>query len=480
MVAPDSFDFQRAGVLQELAMVLGYMTRFVDDVALVVTYLLIYDSTVWTGRSERLAECALALLISHAVAPLFRFSRSWRVIRLRHELVPLLLFFTLSFTLTVCAFAALGNLPLDRAQQWVPAVVAWFSTGLLLTLLLRFSIRMGLRYIRAFGFDVRPAAFIGATVTARRLGDTFRHQPWMGIKIVGIFDDRPAERVGPWEDDDAELSGSIDDLEVRVRAGEVSNIYITLPMSAETRVQEIIRRFADTTASVYYSPPMGQLGLVGARWDEVYGQPVISIVESPFVGYSRALKRLEDVVLLGLLLPMALPIMAVIAPLVRLTSKGPILYRQSRLGVDGKPFVVFKFRTMYVAERDAAFIQARRGDPRVTALGRFLRRTSLDELPQVFNVLNGTMSVVGPRPHPLKLNEDFRGSVPQYMVRHKVKPGITGLAQVNGARGETDTIEKMERRVSYDLMYIRRWSLWLDMQILARTLLVPILDRGAY
>ena len=480
MSESESYDFQRVGVLKEFAMMLGYLTRIVDNIVLVATYLLTYHSALWLGQDQRVAECAIALLVSHAVAPMFRFSRSWRIIRLRHELLPLLTFFTLSYALTIGTFWVLGHLPVDKANLWVPSVARWYAAGLSISLVLRYSIRMGLRYMRALGFDGRPAAFIGATATAKRLSDTFRQNVWMGITVVGVFDDREPDRVTPDDDDGMALDGTIDDLLQRVRAGEVSNIYITLPMSAESRVQDIVRRFADTTASIYYSPPLGQFGLVGARWDEVHGQPVISLVESPFIGYSRALKRLEDIVLLIVLLPLSLPVMGIIALLVRLTSKGPALFRQSRLGVDSKPFVVFKFRTMFVAEPDQAFVQATRNDPRVTPIGRFLRRTSLDELPQIFNVLNGSMSVVGPRPHPLKLNDDFRSIVPRYMMRHKVKPGITGLAQINGERGETNTVERMERRVHYDLTYIRRWSLGLDLRILARSLLVPILDRGAY
>jgi len=478
---PDSYDFQRAGVLQEFAMVLGYLTRFVDIVALAVTCILTYDSSLWLGRHQRTVDLLLALLISQGLAPMFRCSRSWRIIRLRHELMPLIAFFTVSFALIISAYFVLGFLPLGKAGLWAPAAARWYFTGLVLTLVLRFSVRMGLRYMRALGFDNRTAAFVGATSTARRLGDIFRQQVWMGISVVGVFDDRePARDGGEAIGTEARLDGSVDDLLRLVRAGEVSHVYITLPMSAESRVQDIVQRFADTTASIYYSPPLGKFGLLGARWDEVYGQPVIGIVESPFIGYSRALKRLEDIGLLVVLLPLLAPVMLVIAGLVRLTSPGPALFRQNRLGVDGKPFVVYKFRTMYVTEADAVVRQATRGDPRVTPLGRFLRRSSFDELPQLLNVLNGTMSVVGPRPHPLKLNDDFRGVVPRYMVRHKVKPGITGLAQVNGARGETDTLEKMERRIDYDLMYIRRWSLALDIRILVRTLLVPITDRGAY
>jgi len=460
-------------------MLVGRLTRVVDGLVLVATYCFIFDSRIWLGRDQRFGECLLALLLSQGLASAFRFSRSWRIIRIRYELAEILSFWSVVFPLLGMVFYLMGALPSQQASLWLPMLLRWYVVTLVASLVLRVLLRMSLRYFRAYGFDLRTAAFIGATDAAVRLAKTFRHHQWMGVRVLGFYDDR-ADKDRPPPDEIAEVAGSIADLVRLARDGLVSNIYITLPMKAEHRIRAIIEQFQDTTASIYFCPSLAAFDLIGARWDEVYGQPMISIVETPFQGFSRTLKQLEDTVLVLLALPVVLPVVLAIAPLVKLTSPGPIFYKQRRYGLDGKPFTMFKFRTMYVAEREDAFVQARRGDARITPLGRFLRRTSLDELPQFLNVLNGTMSVVGPRPHPTKLNEEFRRIVPRYMLRHKVKPGITGLAQINGARGETDSVDKMERRIEFDLAYLRSWSVGMDLRILLKTLLVPVFDRTAF
>lgn len=460
-------------------MLVGRLTRLVDGLVLVATYWFIFDSRLWLNRDQRFGECLLVLMLSQALASAFRFSRSWRIIRIRYELAEIFSFWTFAFPLFGAVFYLMGGLPAREAPLWLPVMVRWYAATLGASVVLRILLRMSLRYFRAYGFDLRTAAFVGATDAAVRLAATFRHHQWMGVRVLGFYDDRrDADRPPPGGI--AEVAGSTADLVTLARDGRVSNIYITLPMNAEHRVRSIIAQFQDTTASIYYCPSLAAFDLIGARWDEVYGQPVISVVETPFHGFSRALKKLEDAVLVMLALPIVLPVILAIAPLVKLTSPGPIFYKQLRFGLDGKPFTMFKFRTMYVAEAESAFVQAKRGDARITPLGRFLRRSSLDELPQFLNVLNGTMSVVGPRPHPNKLNEEFRTIVPRYMLRHKVKPGITGLAQINGARGETDTRDKMQKRVEFDLAYLRSWSVGMDLRILLKTLLVPMFDRTAF
>ena len=231
---------------------------------------------------------------------------------------------------------------------------------------------------------------------------------------------------------------------------------------------------------IYYCPPLQATELLSGRWDDVGGHPVISIVESPFSGLDRHLKRLEDLVLVAVILPVAIIPMLIIAAAIKLTSPGPVIFRQTRYGLDGRKFLIWKFRTMTVTESDEEFRPARRSDSRVTPLGSFLRRTSLDELPQLYNVMVGDMSVVGPRPHPVKLNEDHRGIIPRYMLRHIVKPGITGWAQVNGLRGEIETVDGMRARIEYDLQYIRNWSIWTDVRILFRTVYHVISRSNAY
>jgi putative colanic acid biosynthesis UDP-glucose lipid carrier transferase len=264
------------------------------------------------------------------------------------------------------------------------------------------------------------------------------------------------------------------------RTGEIDIIYITLPAKASDRINELLERFADTTVSVFLVPDLALMSMAQGRWFNLGLLPVISVFETPFYGLRGWFKRLEDVVLaLMILLLVGLP-MIVFAAIIRLSSQGPALFRQKRYGLDGKKILVYKFRTMRVCEDDDHIAQATRYDTRITPFGGFLRRTSLDELPQLFNVLRGDMSIVGPRPHAVIHNEIYRKLIKGYMLRHKVKPGITGWAQVNGWRGETDTVFKMEQRVKCDIWYIHHWSLWLDLKIILLTLAKGFVGKNAY
>jgi putative colanic acid biosynthesis UDP-glucose lipid carrier transferase len=255
---------------------------------------------------------------------------------------------------------------------------------------------------------------------------------------------------------------------------------VTLPVTTDPRVMRLAEELRDTTASVYLVPNTLPFDPIQPRIESVGGMPVIAVRESPFYGLNAVLKRCVDVALAGMVLAAIWPLMLAIAALVKLSSPGPVLFRQRRYGLDGEEIVVYKFRTMSVCEDGARIEQARRDDPRVTRLGAFLRRSSLDELPQLLNVLEGSMSLVGPRPHAVAQNEEYRRLIRGYMIRHKVKPGITGWAQVNGLRGETASVEAMRKRIEFDLDYVRHWSLALDFWILVRTPWVVLRGANAY
>jgi putative colanic acid biosynthesis UDP-glucose lipid carrier transferase len=257
-------------------------------------------------------------------------------------------------------------------------------------------------------------------------------------------------------------------------------IYITFPMRAEERIRDVLMKLADTTASVYIVPDFFVFELLHARWTNVNGLPAVSVFENPLYGIDGLAKRSVDLLLGSLGLAAAAVPMLVIGSLIKLTSPGPVFFRQRRYGLDGREILVWKFRSMTCCDDGPSVRQATSDDDRVTPVGRFLRRSSLDELPQLFNVLEGSMSLVGPRPHANSHNELYRSLIDGYMLRHKVKPGITGLAQVNGYRGETETLEKMEQRVACDHQYIREWSLGMDLKILARTLGVVFSQKNAY
>jgi len=308
----------------------------------------------------------------------------------------------------------------------------------------------------------------------RRLGA----DPYSRIRVVGFFDDRGDERVDKQRG--YPMLGKISQIPKFARDNHVEVIYISLPMASQPRILSLLDGLHDTTASIYFVPDIFVTDLIQGRMDSVGGLPVVAVCETPFTGMTGMLKRASDIVLATLILILISPLLLLTAIGVKLSSPGPAIFKQRRYGLDGREIIVYKFRTMRVSEDGAAIEQAQRDDPRVTPLGQWLRRLSLDELPQFFNVLQGRMSVVGPRPHAVAHNELYRKLVKGYMLRHKVRPGITGWAQVNGLRGETATVEKMKARIDYDLDYLRNWSLRLDLYIVVKTVWTVVRGQNAY
>ncbi|HTW36937.1 MAG TPA: undecaprenyl-phosphate glucose phosphotransferase [Steroidobacteraceae bacterium] len=325
----------------------------------------------------------------------------------------------------------------------------------------------------------RRVAFVGCNEVSLALAQRIEANCDLGLRVHGFFDDRSATRLGA-KSGAARILGTLAELASYVKRRGVDVIFIALPVRHIQRVVNLLDELRDTTASVYYVPDIFVFDLIQARTGEILGVPVVALCETPFCGYRGVVKRITDVALAAAILVFAVPIMLAIAIAVKLSSAGPILFKQRRYGLDGEEIIVYKFRTMTVAEDGAEVLQARKSDRRVTPVGRFLRRHSLDELPQLFNVLQGHMSLVGPRPHAIAHNEEYRKLIKGYMIRHKVPPGITGLAQVNGYRGETAQVEEMRARVEYDLEYLRHWSPLLDLKILAVTAMRLLRDEKAY
>lgn len=310
----------------------------------------------------------------------------------------------------------------------------------------------------------------GVELTARLGNDPYSH-----VRVIGFFDDRADERVnqlGKYP-----VLGKITELPGFVRDNQIDLIYISLPMASQPRILSLLDKLRDTTASIYFVPDIFVTDLIQGRIDSVGGLPVVAVCETPFSGLNGVIKRISDIVLsLHILLLLAVPLL-LIALGVKLSSPGPAIFKQRRYGLDGQQIIVYKLRTMFVHEEGPVVEQAKKDDSRVTPFGQFLRRTSIDELPQFFNVLQGRMSIVGPRPHAVAHNEVYRKLIKGYMQRHKVKPGITGWAQVNGCRGETDQLDKMKARIDYDLDYLRNWSLRLDLYIIAKTVWVVLMEK---
>jgi putative colanic acid biosysnthesis UDP-glucose lipid carrier transferase len=326
--------------------------------------------------------------------------------------------------------------------------------------------------------SVTSAIVIGVNDVSNRIIRTLNDDPLASTKIQAIFDDRSADRLtAPL---DVPVVGNLKDIGAYVRTNYVGVIYICLPMASQPRILKLLDDLRDTTASIYFVPDVFVFDLMQARIDSVGGIPVLAVCESPFHGTIGLLKRWSDVAIAFAAIVLTSPLLIAVAIAVKGTSVGPIIFKQKRYGLDGRQIEVWKFRSMQIHEDSGTPSQAVVGDARVTPLGALLRRTSIDELPQFFNVLQGRMSVVGPRPHAVSHNEMYRRLISGYMIRHKVKPGITGWAQVNGARGETETIDKMERRVQLDLFYLSNWSLKLDFLIILKTIKTVIKGNNAY
>ncbi len=322
------------------------------------------------------------------------------------------------------------------------------------------------------------AVVVGMNEQGCSLADRLAADCYSGIELVGFFDDRVPDRQ--FGRDRHRLLGRLSEIASFVKTHRVQLIYLSLPMASQPRIKELLDALKDTTASVYFVPDMFVTDLIQGRTDSVCGLPVISVCETPFKGPAGLLKRASDLVLASLILVVISPLMLMIYVAVKLDSPGPAIFRQRRYGLDGEEIVVYKFRSMIVTEDGGDIEQARKNDSRITRVGAILRRTSMDELPQFINVLQGRMSVVGPRPHAIAHNELYRTLIKSYMVRHKVRPGITGWAQVNGFRGETDSLQKMEGRIRCDLDYLRNWSLRLDLYIILKTVRLVFKDGAAY
>jgi putative colanic acid biosynthesis UDP-glucose lipid carrier transferase len=320
-------------------------------------------------------------------------------------------------------------------------------------------------------------AIVGTGELANKVSKILQETPWLGFKFIGNYDDRQDAGRGGREKN---MIGDCRKMMEDAKKGEFDVIFIALPMEAQVRIMTIIDDFSDTTITVYMVPDFFFTDLAKGNWHEFAGLPVLGVFDTPFWGASSRIKRVEDVVIGSIIIALIAIPMLFIALAVKLTSPGPAIFRQKRYGIDGKEISVLKFRSMRVMEEGDDVKQAQRGDQRITPLGSILRKTSLDELPQFFNVLAGSMSIVGPRPHAVSHNEEYRKHIHGYMLRHKVKPGITGWAQINGWRGETDTMYKMQKRIEHDLWYLNNWSLWLDLKTIYITIFKGFIGKDAY
>ena len=411
----------------------------------------------------------MALVVFQMIGGMTDFYRSWRGVKISTELVLLLQNWTLSLIFSAGLMAFNSDFNDDFSLFF-----AWYVLSSIGLVVCRSLIRFGAGWLRNRGYNTRRVAIAGDLPVGQMLLDSFRNEPWLGFEVVGVYHDVSPEGVS------ADWAGTIEQLIEDAKAAKIHNVYIAMSMNDAASIKKLVNELADTTCSVILIPDVFTFNILHSRIEEMNGIPVVPLYDTPLSGLNRVLKRVEDIVLSSLILLMISPVLLSIAAAVKLTSPGPVIFRQTRYGMDGKPIMVWKFRSMKVMENDSVVTQATQNDPRVTRVGNFLRRTSLDELPQFINVLTGGMSIVGPRPHAVAHNEQYRTLIQGYMLRHKVKPGITGWAQINGWRGETDTLEKMEKRIEFDLEYIREWSLWFDIKIVFLTIFKGFVNKAAY
>jgi putative colanic acid biosynthesis UDP-glucose lipid carrier transferase len=464
----------KSGIIKDNSNTFGSVYRIID---ICIIHFSLYAATLIYQQNYTNEYFMLALLgaLGFAlIAESFALYRSWRVGAFSE-----IIFYTLISWALAGALVVVGLFFTKMSEDYSRVVLGiWFIVGFVGLIGWRAVFKKFLHTMRKHGHNTRSIALFGLSEKGIRLAKEAQENPEIGYRLNAIYDDRNVSRLEPSYH--YLIKGNVAAGIEAARNNEFDVIYIALPIQAQHRIQGMLEAFGDTTATVHVVPDLFMYCLMHGQMSHLGDVQTISVYDNPMSGGMAAIKRLEDIVLSLIALSiLAIPLL-LISIGIKLTSRGPILFKQDRYGLNGRKIKVWKFRSMKVMENSEVVTQACKDDPRITKFGAFLRKTSLDELPQFINVLKGDMSVIGPRPHAVSHNETYRKLVDFYMLRHKVKPGITGWAQVNGWRGETDTVEKMKKRIEYDLEYIRNWSLWLDFRILVYTVLRGFNDKNAY
>jgi putative colanic acid biosynthesis UDP-glucose lipid carrier transferase len=462
------------GYLRSNQRLLGFIQIMLDATIVCTSFLLaysLYQGSIFTIPKSYSIVMLIGTGIFYVIAMNVHLYHSWRTDQLYRHLSRL----TKAWLLTIVILLMLAW-ALKVSEQFSRVVIgAWFFLAPVFLALSRWLLRLFLGYIRTQGRNVRFIAVVGDTAAAASFVEELHANEWMGYKVQGRYAKHADAKV-----DDVKYQGDFQQLVSDVKNRRFDEVFIALPMSEEAAITQLISDLSDSSTPVHIIPDLFTFNLMNARMTRIGNMPTISVFDSPHDDLSAALKRTEDIVLASIILLLISPLMLLIAIAVKLTSPGAVFFKQRRYGVGGEEISVWKFRSMTVCEDGDNVPQAKKNDSRITPLGHFLRKTSLDELPQFFNVLQGQMSIVGPRPHAVAHNELYRKNIHGYMLRHLVKPGITGWAQVNGWRGETDTLEKMEKRIEHDLEYIQNWSIFFDLKIIALTIIKGFINKNAY
>ncbi|UJF17123.1 undecaprenyl-phosphate glucose phosphotransferase [Vibrio sp. SS-MA-C1-2] len=417
---------------------------------------------------------ALFLILAQA----FGLYKTWKINLLKEQAIALIV----PWTLSLLSFSLV--MFLTKSSESFSRVVlgTWFIVAPITLFALRIVVNKVVTYLYLIGYNSKNAIIIGLNENSLLMANQIINNKQEPINIIGFYDDEePSDELkAAIQSMDLTYNGRVEEGYQLAKNGDVDQVYVALPQRDESKINAVLSLFSDTTVNLLLMPSFVNYNMLRPQWRQMGNIQMLSVYDTPFYGFANGFKRLQDVVVSSIILLLISPILIGIAVGIKLTSKGPVIFKQKRNGLGGQKIEVWKFRSMTSMENGDVVKQATKNDARITPFGGFLRRTSLDELPQFFNVLQGRMSIVGPRPHAVSHNEEYRKLVERYMLRHKVKPGITGWAQINGFRGETDTLDKMENRIKYDLEYIQKWNFGMDIKIIFLTIFKGFVSKTAY
>ncbi|APZ42833.1 undecaprenyl-phosphate glucose phosphotransferase [Acidihalobacter ferrooxydans] len=461
----------RTGLLKSHSATVSLITRVLDVVAVLLcgalAYYLRFGFDGWLVPLDYAVLIVIGGLLAAILFPLFGVYHSWRARGLFAPAARVFAAWFLVFS-ALLALLVLAKQGTDFSRLWM---AAWAGIGALSLMGVRMGVFAVLRALRRRGYNRRDVVVVGTGSAARELIRQTNEYAWAGFRVAAVFEVEPGTRAP-----DGVEPKPLGELPAYLDCTEVDEVWLAVPLEQGARLRAVLEALRCSTANVRYVPDLFGLYLLNHGVSEILGQPMIDLSASPMEGPNRLLKAIEDRVLAGLILLLVSPLMVVIAIGVKLGSPGPVFYRQERLGWNGRPFQMLKFRSMPVDVEKSGVQWGNAKSKRPTPFGAFLRRTSLDELPQFVNVLKGDMSIVGPRPERPMFVDQFKNEIPGYMQKHMVKAGITGWAQINGWRGDTD----LHKRIEHDLYYIENWSLAFDLKIIGLTLFSGFVHRNAY
>lgn len=467
-------------IFKRYSSIINVISRISDPTVIVIAAIIAYgirfsfDSVLFMHKDYKVLV-ALSLFSSVFIFQAFGLYSSWRGQGFIRQVNTIIMAWAVVVFILIAILFML-KISSDYSRLWLSI---WAALALLLIIVNRMLVYLFLQYQRKKGLNLRNVVLVGAGELGKKVIAQIKSSPWTGYKIDALFDDNKL-LLGS-SIDDVRVEGNLFSVADYLASNDIDEVWIALPLRAEMRVKELLFELRHNTVNIKFIPDIFGFSLLNHSMTEIAGLPAVNLSDTPMGGSNRVVKELEDRILGLIILIAILPLICIIALAIRVTSPGPVLFKQRRHGWDGRVINIYKFRTMKVEDDgDGKVLQATRDDPRLTKIGGFLRKTSLDELPQLYNVLQGRMSLVGPRPHAVEHNELYKDKVDQYMLRHMVKPGMTGWAQVNGFRGETDTLYKMQKRIEYDLFYIENWSLWFDLKIILLTIIKGFINKNAY